>query len=302
MKEWEKFAVVIVVALALAVVFLLITLDRRRRDRRLAHPIKDSCLRPAGEGLRQRIAEKDLDIDSAFFAFIFAFFLCGVTGTFVPEVLTMPGIFFLSLFFGCAGGAIVVAFKLRSLTHERWKLRLGFEGERYVGQKLTDELMPQGFRVYHDLVFERNGKKFNIDHVVVGRTGIFAIETKTWRKPVDPKTREVASQVALEGETLKVPWPLSETEGEKALDQAARNAATLHDALFGKGDNVNQVIPVLALPGWKVDLQKYGEVAVINARNCFNYFSKSGRNNFSDEILKLVTSRMETLAAMDADE
>ncbi|HNX05373.1 MAG TPA: hypothetical protein PKI32_07710, partial [Opitutales bacterium] len=73
-------------------------------------------------------------------------------------------------------------------------------------------------------------------------------------------------------------------------------------ALFGRGDAVNQVIPVLALPGWKIDLQKYGEVAVINSRNSFNYFSKAGRNNYSDEILKLVTTRMETLAAMDADE
>ncbi|MGD1866748.1 MAG: nuclease-related domain-containing protein [Phormidesmis sp.] len=34
--------------------------------------------------------------------------------------------------------------------------------------------------MFHDVV----GKNFNIDHVVIGDTGIFTIETKTYRKPM----------------------------------------------------------------------------------------------------------------------
>jgi len=248
------------------------------------------------------IAGKDEEVDTVLFMIL----LCMVVGSIailgIPAQLNVGAIALLTVFISTTVTLAFASIKLRRLIHERWNLRLGFEGERYVGQKLVDELMPHGFRVYHDLVFEKNGRKFNIDHVVVGRNGIFAIETKTWRKPVDPVTREIAREVTLEGESLKVPWPLKDSESEKALDQASRSAETLHDALFGRGDAVNQVIPVLALPGWKIDLQKYGEVAVINSRNSFNYFSKAGRNNYSDEILKLVTTRMETLAAMDADE
>jgi len=54
----------------------------------------------------------------------------------------------------------------------------GFDGERYVGEALTP-LVAQGFEIYHDVPFEG----FNIDHVPVGPPGIFAVETKTRRKP-----------------------------------------------------------------------------------------------------------------------
>jgi len=37
-------------------------------------------------------------------------------------------------------------------------------------------LMADGYRVYHDVPAEEKGAKVNIDHVVVGPTGLFAIE------------------------------------------------------------------------------------------------------------------------------
>ncbi|HZD17497.1 MAG TPA: nuclease-related domain-containing protein [Actinomycetota bacterium] len=54
--------------------------------------------------------------------------------------------------------------------------RKGAIGEETVGRALA-ELEAEGFRVIHGLDTGRG----DIDHVVVGPTGVFAIETKAWR-------------------------------------------------------------------------------------------------------------------------
>ncbi|HVE92485.1 MAG TPA: nuclease-related domain-containing protein, partial [Actinomycetota bacterium] len=51
----------------------------------------------------------------------------------------------------------------------------GARGEEAVGRLLA-ELEPQGYRILHDIDTGRG----NLDHVVVGPTGVFAIETKAW--------------------------------------------------------------------------------------------------------------------------
>lgn len=60
----------------------------------------------------------------------------------------------------------------------RRSYQLGYEGEIAVGQELN-QLMLDGYRVYHDFP----GDKFNIDHIVVGPPGVFAVETKARSKP-----------------------------------------------------------------------------------------------------------------------
>ncbi len=62
--------------------------------------------------------------------------------------------------------------------NKRRRYRLGYEGEIAVGQELN-QLMRDGFYVYHDFFVD----KFNIDHIVVGPSGVFAVETKARSKP-----------------------------------------------------------------------------------------------------------------------
>ena len=57
-------------------------------------------------------------------------------------------------------------------------LYLGQQGEIIVGRCL-EKLMANGYRVFHDV----RGDGFNVDHVLVGPGGVFAIETKTNSKP-----------------------------------------------------------------------------------------------------------------------
>lgn len=59
----------------------------------------------------------------------------------------------------------------------------GYRGERAVGQALRD-LVPLGYRIIHDVETGFG----NIDHIVVGPTGVFAIETKHWKGRFYPKS------------------------------------------------------------------------------------------------------------------
>jgi hypothetical protein len=52
-------------------------------------------------------------------------------------------------------------------------LNRGERGERKVAE-LLDDLRESGYRIVHDIV----GNGFNIDHVVIGPAGVFAVETK----------------------------------------------------------------------------------------------------------------------------
>ncbi|MEA3077238.1 MAG: hypothetical protein QOF60_2146 [Actinomycetota bacterium] len=77
-------------------------------------------------------------------------------------------------------------------------------GEEWTADVL--ESLGRGFSVLHDLV--PPGRRWNIDHVVVGRCGVVVVETKRWRGSVrvgrrgiwlDGRRRDdVGSQVAMQ--------------------------------------------------------------------------------------------------------
>lgn len=68
-----------------------------------------------------------------------------------------------------------VSKKIDTIDKERLNFRKGFMGEAIVGFVLDN--LPDEFRVIHDFSTPYG----NIDHVVVGPTGIFFIDTKNWR-------------------------------------------------------------------------------------------------------------------------
>jgi hypothetical protein len=55
----------------------------------------------------------------------------------------------------------------------------GYFGEKMVAALL--DMLPESFHTLHDITVASHGKKSNIDHIVVGPTGIWVIETKNWR-------------------------------------------------------------------------------------------------------------------------
>jgi hypothetical protein len=55
--------------------------------------------------------------------------------------------------------------------------RRGAEGERHTA-RLLDRLTRHGFVVFHDLAV--HGSLANVDHLVIGPTGVFVIDTMQW--------------------------------------------------------------------------------------------------------------------------
>ncbi len=124
----------------------------------------------------------------------------------------------------------------------RRSLRLDYIGELTVGQGLN-RMMLVGWRVYHD--FPAEG--FNIDHVLVGPKGVFAVETKTRSKPVTRNRREDAT-VTYDGRMLHFPTG----SNHEMIDQAKRQSKWLARWLSQAVGEPLTVRAVIALPGWFV--------------------------------------------------
>jgi hypothetical protein len=135
--------------------------------------------------------------------------------------------------------------------------RLGYLGERYVGDCL-DPLKRKGWYIFHDVPGLAGGRKFNLDHVAVGPSGVWAIETKTRRKGsarmgFDPQ------KVFFDG--MKLVWPWG--EDPYGPEQARLSSEWLQAWLLERTGIKLDVRPVLALPGWYVVKPSNAEVRVV---------------------------------------
>lgn len=126
---------------------------------------------------------------------------------------------------------------------------LGYFGERVVGEAL-EPLKAQGWRVFHDVPCSANGNAFNIDHVAVGPTGVYVIETKTRRKG-GARPGFDDHKVYFDGHALVWPWG----EDNHGLEQTEQNAEWLSATLFPNIGEFVPVIPILTLPGWWVEMK-----------------------------------------------
>jgi hypothetical protein len=161
------------------------------------------------------------------------------------------------------GATLFLSVKLRRSLKERHNHRLGLDCEMAVGQELNN-LMGEGYRVYHDIPAEG----FNIDHVVVGRNGIFAVETKGRSKSNRGRGSGDAT-VVYDGRVLKFPdWISTEF-----LNQARRQAEWLSGWLSEMVGELVPVQPVLVIPGWYVERIRRGDVLVLNGKNDYKFIA-----------------------------
>lgn len=149
---------------------------------------------------------------------------------------------------------------LRYMNH-----RLGLLGEQVVGQTL-DRLSSDSVLVIHDLEIREPGRKpWNIDHVVIARSGVFSIETKARRKPHGKRTAgQQGHKLIFDGTRIIFPAPMK--PDRHGLDQAKRNADWLEALLAAHNGERVPVTPVLVFPGWWVEAKGKGAVAVMNQK------------------------------------
>jgi hypothetical protein len=102
--------------------------------------------------------------------------LVAAAGLAAQVLATMVGL----PFGGMVGLAVaaLVAWRLRFRPSEQVKAwRRGAEGERRTA-RLLERLTGDGFVVFHDLAVP--GSPANVDHLVIGPTGVFVIDSKQW--------------------------------------------------------------------------------------------------------------------------
>jgi hypothetical protein len=173
--------------------------------------------------------------------------------------------------------------KIIKLLNERKITRLGYEGEIAVGQELN-HLMLKGYHVYHD--FPANN--FNIDHIIVGQSGVFTVETKARSKPA---TRNVAGNatVTYNGRLLLFPQGVDLNTIEQAKSQAAWLTNWIVSAV---GEKV-AVRPVVALPGWYVKRTSPNGIPVVNPKQFPSLFKHISPRFLSPEMISRITHQLE---------
>ena len=241
-------------------------------------PFTDMPLRPPGESTRSKIDELETNLEAA----IVGLLLIG------PVLLAMYGVAPhtpLTLYLYAAMGLVGWIGFTRELLRVAALLRgyrLGYTGERVVGEELN-QLLASGFRVFHDIPFDG----FNVDHVIVGPPGVYAVETKTRRKPRDIKGKDRAT-VTFDGTTL---WFPKGTDS-KPVEQARRNARTLAEWLSRATGEAVKVNAILTYPGWWVDRKAVSDVNVLNPTDIKHSFPVRAARPLTPEQIQRISHQL----------
>ncbi len=184
-----------------------------------------------------------------------------------------------------SGGLIIgyLIFKMVRLFNLRRSTRLGYEGEVATGQELN-LMMLQGYHVYHDFAADQ----FNIDHIVVGPAGVFAVETKARAKPTsDDRTAD--AKVTYDGHCIHFPkW-----KEVKPLEQAKAQSVWLERWLSSATGEKTAVRPVVALPGWYITRTASEGILVINPKQFLRIAKPINGNTLDDRRIKSIVHQID---------
>lgn len=235
-------------------------------------PLKDKPLRNPGQSVEEQLED-------------FLYYRIFAPGIVALVIVVLAGVEWLKawlkvppsprIYSVAAGVAVAYAiFQIWRAWPQLLALRLGRDGERAVGQYL-ERLRGQGCQVLHDVV----GDGFNIDHVVIGRGGVYSIETKTFSKRID-------GTVLFDGKSLKIAGYKPDRD---PIVQGKAQARWLKQLLSeSTGRNVF-VRPVVLFPGWFVEAEKgaLNDVWVLNPK-ALPQFLANEQEVLSEEDVRLL--------------
>lgn len=261
------FIPVLLMLVPLLLVVLAVWLGRDVLDRKRRHPIEMRLAHLPGQQLRQRLEAEARSMMANLLM------VCVVPLWFALAWLLsrLRGLDWAVLRFGLADALYVLAavimlawfaVPLVRAAIRRRRYREGLYAELATAQQLQ-RLIPRGCMVFHDVPARDNGRDFNIDHVVIGPYAVFAVETKSRRKP--RHGGKDSARVLYDGARLKFP----EHSETRPIEQAKAQARWLQGYLASELGEKVPVIPVLSLPGWFVQKaagMKSPEVWVRNLR------------------------------------
>ena len=276
LKSFIAFAILLIPLLSIVIPVAII----KKRRQRFKNPLAHNMRRPAGTEVGRRLAYERDEIDAPL-VFLVTVTPCLISSYFIMiYLLGMPNTMTVKVGLFCVWLWVMI-YCSRDIVRRAnriYYLRLGYECELAVGQEL-DQLMLLGYQVFHDIP----AGEFNIDHVVIGPTGVYAIETKGRSKRSDSELKKAAYKVRYDGQALHFPNH-SETQ---PIEQAIRQANWVSDWL-SKATAINvKAQPVLVLPGWWIDYPKNAYVAVLAGKKVEKYFQSRPSILQKDDIQRL---------------
>jgi hypothetical protein len=243
--QWSVYLGLVPFFLSAALAISLILIYRKlKKFRERRSPLADKKIgHIPGQQLVARMADHETDMILGYMLMCMAFPLMFLA--WVGKRIDLSGFHWAGneTFFLLAAIALF-AYGFRSYKRNldaRDKTRDGLLAERVTGIQLN-RLVAQGCFVLHDLPSDVG----NIDHVVVAPQGVFAIETKSFRKP---KGEGENHRVRYDGKALHFPDFIN----VDAVAQAERSAQWVQRYLREKEAPSAPVMAALALPGWYVE-------------------------------------------------
>jgi hypothetical protein len=182
-----------------------------------------------------------------------------------------------------AGLSIYFLVKILKLIKERRMARLAYEGKITVGREL-DRLVPEGNHVYHDFPAEDS----NIDHIVVGRSGVFAVETGARSRPAATKHMEDAT-VEYNGKILMYP----NGDDYKTIARAERQASWISEWISRTVGEQVAARAIVALPGWFVKRTSPDGISVVNPRQFPSLFAHIKPRFLTDDMITRIAAQIE---------
>jgi len=264
----------------LMVITIPVALQKRAYKDKL-NPLTQSMRRPPGASLLQQIIDIDFELLTPLMcitlvapSFISIYYI--YTDWFSADY---AGILKVSFVLGALLVYIYSGRKLIQMRVQLRNLRLGYECELAVAQEL-DQLMLHGYRVFHDIPAEG----FNIDHLVVGKTGVYAIETKGRSKRDKGKSqKQQQAAVRYDGKALHFPDRVETAP----IQQAMRQAKWVSHWLSGATGMPVQAQPILILPGWYINWPSSKTmVTVLPGKKLGVFFLKASHQQFTDQQVK----------------
>jgi len=220
-------------------------------QKRTRSPLKDAPLRYPGQSLDNEIDDVAWDVlNPIMYAVCFIAWSLMVWIENATKTISNPYIVMV-----IASVTIIwAAYKYFKAKKKIELLKMARDGERIVGEQL-ELLREKSYAVFHDI----QGDKFNIDHVVISKHGVFVIETKTFSKPIKGDAK-----VFYNGEKVNVNgWE----PDRDPIKQAKANASWLKDILKKSTGNIYPVRGVVIFPGWFIESKSLkSEVWVLNPK------------------------------------
>lgn len=234
----------------------LLARDRRR------WPLEVNALQLPGEPLRRRLVSADEAVSNR----VVALMMLGPIATAAWLLIHAPSVdWSVVVWTGhdtvlLLAVLLIIAALVVSLTRLRLTSRRSHQvlaAELAVGQALT-ALIAEGYAVLHDVPADG----FRIDHVVVGHSAVFAIESGACKPPAEHE-RESA-RLLFDGECLHFP----DHPDSNVVAKARANALWLADYLASELGEPIKVVPVLAVPGWVVESTRAGNRSDVLVNDC----------------------------------